>query len=103
MALRFLEKELQQLLQERGLGELAEKALGAVTLTDDGETLYVHVLPKQGWPGRASGRAYVLAWEDYAPQSSSRMYCYRWLVREARAAMKENIDRIARWLEGRPA
>ncbi len=103
MALRFLEKELQRLLQEKGHGALAEKALGAVALTDDGETLYVHVLPKEGWPGRAQGRAYVLAWEDYAPRGSSRMYCYRWLVREARAAMRENVDQIARWLEGRPA
>ncbi len=102
MGLRFLERELRLLLRERGHAGLAEEALGAVALTDDGETMYVHVLPKEGWPGRAQGRAYVLAWEDYAPRGYSRMHCYRWQVREARAAMRENVDQIARWLEGRP-
>lgn len=103
MALRFLEKELRRLLEQEGYHGLAERSLGAVALTDDGETVYVHILPREGWPGRAQGRAYVLAWEDYAPRGSSRMYCYRWLVREARAAMRENVHQIARWLEGRPA
>lgn len=101
MALRFLEKELRSLLVERGYGVVAEAAVGGVGLTDDGETVYVHVFPQEGWQGRAHGRAYVLAWEDYAPAGSDRMYCYRWLVREARAAMRENVEGIVRWLEGR--
>lgn len=101
MALRFLERDLRRLLSEQGRADLAEQAVGAVTFTDDGGTIYVHILPKEGWPYRAQGRAFVLAWEDYAPTGSSRLHCYRWLVSEARTSLRENADQIARWLEGR--
>ena len=101
MALRFLERELRGLLINSGWEELAESAVGAIAFTDDGGTIYVHVLPKESWPNRARGRAYVLAWEDYTPEGSDCMYCYRWLIREARASLWENVDAIARWLEGR--
>jgi hypothetical protein len=101
MALRFLERELGRLLASHGRPELGEQAVGAVTFTDDGGTIYVHILPKAGWPHRAQGRAFVLAWEDYAPEGSRRMYCYRWLVNEARTSMRDNVAEIARWLEGR--
>ena len=101
MALRFLERELRRLLVDGGRPELADRAVGAITLTDDGGTIYVHLLPKEGWPNRAQGRAYVLAWEDYTPRGSSAMYCYRWLINEARTSMRENFGAIARWLEGR--
>lgn len=101
MALRFLERELRGLLAERGQAGLAEAAVGAVTLTDDGGTIYVHLLPKEGWPHRAQGRAFVLAWEDYTPAGSDSMYCYRWLVSEAKTSMRENVDKIIRWLEGK--
>jgi hypothetical protein len=101
VALRFLERELRGLLEERGRHDLADAAVGDVGLTDDGGTIYVHMHPKQGWPGRMQGRVFVLAWEDYVPDSSSRTYCYRWLVGEARRSLNENTDRIIRWLEGR--
>jgi hypothetical protein len=101
MALRFLERELARLLADLGRNELAEAALGSVRFTDDGGTIYVHVLPKEGWPHRAQGRAFVLAWEDYAPERSGRLHCYRWLVTEARTSVRENAEQIARWLEGR--
>lgn len=101
MALRFLERELRQVLVEVGREDVAEAAVGAVSLTDDGGTIYVHLLPRVGWPHRAQGRAFVLAWEDYAPEGSRRMHCYRWLVKEARTSLRENADKIARWLEGR--
>jgi hypothetical protein len=101
MALRFLERELRQTLAGLGREDLSEAAVGSVELTDDGETVYVHLMPKAGWPGRAQGRAYVLAWEDYAPEGSDRMYCYRWLVREARRSIGENGEGIVRWLEGK--
>jgi hypothetical protein len=101
MALRFLERELLRTLGALGRQDLADRAVGSVELTDDGETVYVHLMPKAGWPGRAQGRAYVLAWEDYAPEGSSRMYCYRWLVGEARRSIGENGEMIARWLEGK--
>lgn len=101
MALRFLERRLRRLLAERGREELADVAVGSVGFTDDGSTIYVHLQPKEGWPGRAQGRAFVLAWEDYAPPGSDVNYCYRWLVREAKQAMGENVDEIIRWLDGR--
>jgi len=101
MALRFLERELRQVLAEVGREDVAEAAVGAVSFTDDGGTIYVHLLPRAGWPHRAQGRAFVLAWEDYAPEGSGRMHCYRWLVKEARTSLRENADKIARWLEGR--
>ena len=101
MALRFLERELRDLLAERGRDDLARDAVGAITLTDDGGTIYVHLLPREGWPHRAQGRAFVLAWEDYAPAGRGLMYCYRWLIGEAKRSLRENVDKIARWLEGR--
>lgn len=101
MALRFLERELGRLLADQGRDDLARAAVGAVAFTDDGGTIYVHLLPKHGWPHRAKGRAFVLAWEDYAPDASDRMYCYRYLIAEARTSMRDNVDLIARWLDGR--
>jgi hypothetical protein len=99
MALRFLERELRHLLTDRGREDLLEA--GDIRLTDDGETVYVHLLPRPGWPHRAQGRAYVLSYEDYAPEGSDRMYCYRWLVNEARTSLRHNIDGVVRWLEGK--
>jgi len=99
MALRFLERELRRLLSDQGRDDLLDA--GDITLTDDGGTIYVHLLPRPGWPHRAQGRAYVLAYEDYVPNGSSAMYCYRWLMGEARRSMRENAPEIVRWLEGR--
>lgn len=101
MALRFLERELRRLLAERGREDLMRAAVGSVGLTDDGETVYVHLIPKKGWAGVAQGKAFVLAWEDYVPEGSQRMFCYRWLMGEAKRSMGENGDRIVRWLEGK--
>jgi hypothetical protein len=101
VALRFLERELRALLEERGREDLADQAVGDVGFTDDGGTIYVHLHPCEGWPGKAQGRVFVLAWEDYVPEGSSRTYCYRWLVGEARRSLHENADKIARWLDGR--
>ena len=99
MALRFLERELLRLLTEGGRDDLLDA--GNIGLTDDGGTIYVHLLPRPGWPHKAQGRAYVLAWEDYAPAGSDSMYCYRWLIGEARRSLRENIGDVIRWLEGR--
>jgi hypothetical protein len=99
MALRFLERELRRLLAEKGRDDLVDA--GVIGLTDDGGTVYVHLLPRAGWPRRAQGRAYVLAWEDYAPPGSDSMYCYRWLMGEARTSLRENIGGVIRWLEGK--
>jgi hypothetical protein len=100
MALRFLERELRRLLSERGREPQMGAAVGSIGLTDDGGTIYVHLFPKEG-SHKAHGRAFVLAWEDYAPGGRGRMHCYRWLMGEARTSLRENVDRITRWLEGR--
>jgi hypothetical protein len=89
------------LLEARGREDLAEAAVGAIGLTDDGGTIYVHLHPQADWPNRAQGRVFVLAWEDYAPEGTSRTYCHRWLAGEARRSLNENVDKIARWLDGK--
>jgi hypothetical protein len=43
----------------------------------------------------------VLAWEDYVPEGSSKTYCHRWLAAEARRSLHENVEKIARWLDGK--
>jgi hypothetical protein len=101
MALRFLERRLGRALAQRCREDLVDAAVGSVGLTDDGGTIYVHLTPREGWPHRAQGRAFVLAWEDYEPDSGRRLECYRHLVREAKLSLRDNMDRIVRWLEGR--
>ncbi|MEX0683125.1 MAG: hypothetical protein WD904_12170 [Dehalococcoidia bacterium] len=99
MALRFLERELRHLLAENDRPDLLEA--GGIELTDDGASVYVHLLPSEGWPNRAQGRAWVLAWEDYAPKGYDAMYCYRWLITEARTSLRENIGEVIHWLDGK--
>lgn len=99
MALRFLERELRRLLMEQEREDLLEA--GEITFTDDGSTIYVHLLPRLGWPHKAQGRAFVLAWEDYVPAGGDVMYCYRWLIGEARTHLRNNIRDVIRWLEGK--
>jgi hypothetical protein len=99
MALRFLERELERLLAQRGRDDLSQA--GNVAFTDDGGTIYVHVLPRPGWPHRAQGRAFVLSWEDYAPPGSGALYCYRYLITEARTSLRDNLDDVIRFLEGK--
>jgi len=96
MALRFLERELRRLLAECGRESLADTTVDSIGLTDDGGTIYVHLFPNE-----RRGRAFVLAWEDYTPDGSGRMQCYRWLMGEARTSLRENVDKISRWLEGK--
>ena len=99
MALAFLERELRRRLAEAGREDLAESAVGGLGLTDDGGTIYVHVFPKEG-SAKAQGRAFVLAWQDYAQDRSQRLDCYRWLINEARLSMRDNVVKLTRWLEG---
>ncbi len=100
MALRFLERELRRELALLGREELMEVAVGSIGLTDDGATIYVHLFPKEG-SVKAQGRAFVLAWQDYADDASQRLDCYRWLIGEARLNLRDSAGKIVRWLEGR--
>ena len=77
-----------------------ESAVGGIGFTDDGGTIYVHLFPKAG-SAKAPGRAFVLAWHDYAGDASQRLDCYRWLIGEAKLSLRDNAGKIARWLEGR--
>lgn len=101
MALRFLERRLREELARLGREDLMERAVGGIGLTDDGGTIYVHLFPKKGWPGKAQGRAYVLAWQDYAEDPSQRLDCYRWLIGEAKLNLMHHARDIVRWLEGK--
>jgi len=100
MALRFLERELRRELAQLGREELMEAAVSGISLTDDGGTIYVHLFPKEG-SAKAQGRAFVLAWQDYAEDPSQRLDCYRWLIGEAKLNLRDNVGKIVRWLEGR--
>jgi hypothetical protein len=100
MALRFLERELRRELAQLGREELMETSVGSIGLTDDGSTIYVHLFPGPG-SVRAEGRAFVLAWGDYAEDPTQRLDCYRWLVGEARLELHDNVEEIVRWLERR--
>ncbi len=101
MALPFLERLLRRELAARDREELMDAAVGSIGLTDDGGTVYVHLFPREGWPQRAQGRAYVLAWQDYAADKAQRFDCYRWLIGEAKLSLVDNVDGIVRWLEGK--
>ncbi len=100
MALRFLERELRRELAQLGREELMGVAVSGIGLTDDGGTIYVHLFPKEG-SAKAHGRAFVLAWQDYAEDPSQRLDCYRWLIGEAKLNLRDNVGKIVRWLEGR--
>ncbi len=99
MALPFLERELRRELAKLGREELMEAAVSGIGLTDDGSTIYVHLFPKEG-SAKAQGRAFVLAWQDYAEDPSQRLDCYRWLIGEAKLDLRDNVGKIVRWLEG---
>ena len=43
----------------------------------------------------------MLAWQDYAEDRSKRLDWYRWLSGEATLNLRDNVTKIARWLEGR--
>ncbi len=100
MTLRFLERELRRELAQLGREELMEAAVSGIGLTDDGGTIYVHLFPKEG-SAKARGRAFVLAWQDYAEDPSQRLDCYRWLIGEAELNLRDNVGKIVRWLDGR--
>ena len=100
MALPFLERELRRELAQLGRPDLMDGAVGGIGLTDDGGTIYVHLLPGQG-SARVQGQAFVLAWQDYADDASQRLDCFRWLMEEAKLNVRDNIAEIVRWLERR--
>src|SRR4030042_1196859 len=72
---------------------------GRVTFTDDGSTVYLHLFPREGWPHKHPGQAFVLAWADY--EDICGLAGFRELVRLGRLAIRDSGEQIARWLGGR--
>jgi len=98
MSLAGLRRALVSLLAGRDRRDLAREALDRVAFTDDGSTLYVHVLAKASWPRRHPGQAYVLAYADKTELRS--LADYRALLREAWLLLYDEIDDIIRWFQG---
>ena len=99
MSLRRIERELRAELQSVGRADLAERALAGVRFTDDGSTVYVHVLARPDWPAVRAGDALVLANADYPDLQT----CAQWreFLEEARLYLHDELHRVVRWLEGR--
>jgi hypothetical protein len=94
-----LKHDLRSLLAQAGREDLGQNAVGAVTFTDDGSTLYIHILPHPDWKRVAPGRAFVLAWGDY--EGKPTLALRRALVQEARLSLRDSVEAIIRWLDRR--
>jgi hypothetical protein len=95
---RRIDAELRSLLRARGRDDLAGDALDRVSYTDDGTTLYIHVLPKPSWPYRRPGQAYVLAFAD--KDQLRTLAQHRELLRDAWLLLHDEIDDLIRWFDG---
>jgi len=99
VALAFLERQLGDELDRLGRRDQAEAAAGRIAFTDDGSTVYLHLFPREGWPHKHPGQAFVLAWADH--EDIEGLAGFRELVHAGRLAIRDNGEQIARWLEGR--
>jgi hypothetical protein len=99
ISLRRLRGELAALLRAHGRADLVERALGDVAYTDDGATLYVHILARPSWPHRNPGQAYALAYADY--DQVANLAQHREFLREAWLLLHDEIADIIRWFDGR--
>jgi Arc/MetJ family transcription regulator len=99
MSLRRIERELREALRRAGRADLDERALAGVRFTDDGGTIYVHVMARPDWPAVPPGDALVLANADYPDLRT----CGQWreFLEEARLYLHDELPRVVRWLEGR--
>ena len=99
MSLRRIERELREELQRVGRPELVEQALDGVRFTDDGGTIYVHIMARPGWEPVRDGDALVLANADYPDLQS----CAQWraFMEDARLYLHDELGRVVRWFDGR--
>lgn len=99
MSLHRIERELREELGRLGRADLAERALAGVRFTDDGGTVYVHVLARPDWAPVRPGDALVLANADHPDLRT----CAQWreFLEEARLYLHDELGRVLRWLEGR--
>ena len=98
-SLRALAGVLRALLSARGRSDLASNAFGHIAYTDDGTTIYVHVLARPDWPLRRPGQAFVLASAD--KRDLQHRAQFRDLLHEAWLRLQDDIDRVIRWFDGR--
>jgi hypothetical protein len=85
-------------LAGRGRDDLNRNAVDGVVYTDDGTTLYVHILPKPAWIHLRPGRAYVLAFAD--KKDLATLAAHRELLKEAGLLLHDDIDDVIHWLDG---
>ena len=99
MSLRRIERELRDELLRIGRADLHEQALDGVRFTDDGGTIYIHVMARPDWAHVREGDALVLANADYPDLRT----CAQWreFMEEARLYLHDELGRVVRWLEGR--
>jgi hypothetical protein len=98
VSLAGLRRELIKLMLAQGRPDLARDALNRVVFTDDGATVYAHVLPKASWPRRRPGQAYVLAYADKSQLCA--LADFRALLTEAWLLLHDEAAEICRWLDG---
>ena len=98
VSLSAIRRELVALFGARGRLDLAGSALDRVAFTDDGSTIYVHVLPKPSWPRRRAGQAYVLAYAE--KRDLCTLADWRALLGEAWLLLHDEADDLVRWFDG---
>jgi hypothetical protein len=98
VSLSAIRRELVALLAGRGRVDLGDAALDRVAFTDDGSTIYVHVLPKPSWPHRRAGQAYVLAYAE--KRDLCTLADWRALLGEAWLLLHDEADDLVRWFDG---
>lgn len=96
---RSLDRVLRDRLCALGRGDLAERALDGVRLTDDGSTVYVHIFMRPDWPHFREGDAYPLAFADHPDLQTLAQW--REFFQEAKLLLNDDFRRIVGWLEGR--
>ena len=99
MSLRRIERELRRTLRQVGRDDLVTHALDGVRFTDDGGTIYVHVMARPDWAPVRPGDALVLANADYPDLQT----CAAWreFLEEARLYLHDEFNRVVRWFDGR--
>src|SRR5438132_11403638 len=65
ISVRSIERELRQRLDAAGRHDLATRAVERIALTDDGSTVYVHIIMRPDWQHFRPGDVYPLAFADY--------------------------------------
>lgn len=99
MALPFLEREVREALRRAGRPDLAEHAVARVAMTDDGSEVYVHLFHNPRYTGKIAGTVFVMSHLDYEEIKS--LDDFRWLIREARHTIRDNLDEVIRFLQPR--